>query len=63
VFIHKGSAANFADTMKYIFEDWLPRSAYSIDKRPHFECLGVKYKNNNPSSEEEVWIPIIEKAQ
>jgi hypothetical protein len=25
---------------------------------PHFEVLGDKYKNNDPSSEEEVWIPI-----
>jgi AraC family transcriptional regulator len=63
VFLHKGSAANFAKTMTYIFEDWLPQSDYSIDNRPHFECLGEKYKNNDPSSKEEVWIPIKEKAQ
>jgi predicted transcriptional regulator YdeE len=32
-----------------------------IDNRPHFEVLGDKYKNNDPSSEEEIWIPIRKK--
>ena len=58
VFIHRGLAANFKKTMNAIFEDWLPTSNYKIDHRPHFEILGDKYKNNHPSSEEEVWIPI-----
>jgi AraC family transcriptional regulator len=33
-------------------------SKYLLDNRPHFETLGEKYKNEDPSSEEEVWIPI-----
>jgi AraC family transcriptional regulator len=36
----------------------LPNSAYALDDRAHFEVLGEKYKNNDPSSEEEIWIPI-----
>lgn len=43
---------------KYIFGTWLPDSGYVIDNRPHFEILGEKYKNNDPTSEEEIWIPI-----
>lgn len=47
---------------KYIFTDWLPKSGYLIDYRPHFEILGNKYKNGDPNSEEEIWIPIQEKT-
>ncbi len=43
---------------QYIFEKWLPSSDYKLDDRPHFEILGDKYKNNDPTSEEEIWIPI-----
>ncbi len=42
----------------YIFGTWLPNSDYVLDHRPHFEVLGEKYKNNDPNSEEEIWIPI-----
>jgi AraC family transcriptional regulator len=36
----------------------LPNSNYHLDDRPHFEILGEKYKNADPGSEEEIWIPI-----
>jgi len=58
VFIHKGSAIRGAATFKYIFTIWLPESGYVIDDRPHFEVLGEKYKNEDPDSEEEIWIPV-----
>lgn len=45
----------------YIFGDWLPNSDYLLDERPHFEILGEKYKNGEPNSEEEIWIPIQKK--
>lgn len=61
VFIHKGLASEFQRTFQYIFSEWLPASIYELDHRPHFEILGSKYKNNDPSSEEEVWIPIKKK--
>ena len=61
VFLYKGNPNEFADTFRYIFEIWLPASDYLLDTRPHFEILGEKYKNNDPDSEEEVWIPIKEK--
>ena len=43
---------------QYIFTTWLPLSGYSLDNRPQFEVLGARYKNNDPDSEEEIWIPI-----
>ncbi|MBT9187836.1 GyrI-like domain-containing protein [Zobellia russellii] len=58
VFIHKGPSSEFAKTMNFIFKEWIPSSKYELDRRPHFEILGEKYKNNQPDSEEEVWIPI-----
>ena len=45
----------------YIFESWLPGSDYVLDNRPHFELLGDNYKNDDPNSEEEIWIPIKKK--
>ena len=61
VFIHKGTPAEAPKTFGYIFGTWLPNSEYELDARPHFEVLGEKYKHNDPSSEEEVWIPIRKK--
>jgi AraC family transcriptional regulator len=58
VFIHKGSASAGPKTFQYIFGTWIPNSIYDVDNRPHFEILGNKYKNEDPDSEEEVWIPI-----
>lgn len=57
VFDYKGSSAD-PSIFRYIFSTWLPQSGYQIDDRPHFEVLGEKYKNNDPESEEEIWIPI-----
>lgn len=57
VFFYKGLNTD-TSIFQYIFTSWLPNSKYSLDERPHFEILGEKYKNNDPSSEEEIWIPI-----
>ena len=58
VFQHKGPASEGPRTFQYIFGTWLPASGYELDDRPHFEVLGEKYKNNDPESEEEIWIPV-----
>lgn len=57
VFDYKGLNTDNA-IFHYIFGTWLPSSNYVLDTRPHFEVLGEKYKNNDPTSEEEIWIPI-----
>ena len=57
VFIYKGSSTNNS-IFEYIFTNWLPNSEYRLDNRPHFEVLGEKYQNDDPNSEEEIWIPI-----
>jgi len=57
VFDYKGSSTDNS-IFQFIFGTWLPGSAYFLDDRPHFEVLGDKYKNNDPRSEEEIWIPV-----
>ena len=62
VFTHKGTSKEFAETAKFIFEDWLQSSDYELDDRPHFEVLGKDYKGpENPESKEKIWIPIKKK--
>ncbi|HTF80639.1 MAG TPA: GyrI-like domain-containing protein [Cytophagales bacterium] len=58
VFLHKGPASAGPLSFQYIFGTWLPSSGYLLDDRPQFELLGAKYKNEDPNSEEEIWIPI-----
>lgn len=58
VFTHKGGAGKGPEIFSYIFGTWLPGSEYELDDRPHFEILGEKYKNDDPDSEEEIWIPV-----
>lgn len=59
VFHYKGSSAD-PSIFKYIYSNWIPKSKYKLDNRPHFEVLGAAYKNNDPNSEEQIWIPIVE---
>jgi len=58
VFNYKGAASQGAQMFQYIYGTWLPLSDYTLDDKPHFEILGEKYKNEDPDSEEEIWIPI-----
>jgi AraC family transcriptional regulator len=55
VFHHVG---NDTSIFQEIYMNWLPKSDYQLYNRPHFEVLGEKYKNNNPTSEEDIYIPI-----
>ena len=57
VFDYKGSGANH-EVFQYIYGTWIPNSDYELDNRPHFEVLGERYRNNDPESEEEIWIPV-----
>lgn len=58
VFLYQGASSEGAKVFHYIFNVWLPQSGYLLDNRLHFELLGEKFKNNDPSSEEEFWIPV-----
>jgi AraC family transcriptional regulator len=58
VFLYKGKASEAPKTYQFIFGNWIPNSDYTLDDRPHFALMGEKYKNEDPNSEEELWIPI-----
>jgi AraC family transcriptional regulator len=58
VFLYKGPASAAFKLYQYILGTWLPASKFSLDNRPHFAIMGAKYKSEDPSSEEEIWIPI-----
>jgi AraC family transcriptional regulator len=60
VFNYKGLSTD-TRIFQYIFTEWLPGSDYELDDRPHFEILGEKYRNGDPESEEEIWIPVATK--
>ena len=62
VFPFKGKDNDAAKMYQYILGTWLPNSEYQLDNRPHFAVMGEKYKNNDPDSEEEFWIPIKPKS-
>lgn len=57
IFHYKGMPGDAA-IFQYIYSEWLPKSGYQLDNRPHFEVLGIKYKQGSPDSEEDIWIPI-----
>lgn len=61
VFHYRGLGGD-PQIFRHIYGTWLPNSSYMLDHRPHFEILGEKYKNNDPASEEEIWIPIKAKS-
>lgn len=58
VFRHYGPASAGPAMFRYILTVWLPSSTYVLDDRPHFEVLGELYKNEDPTSEEDIWIPV-----
>lgn len=58
VFHYVGSSTSIDSYYQSIFNDWLPNCDYWLDDRPHFEILGDKYKNNDPLSEEDIFIPV-----
>jgi len=58
VFLHQGGPSKGPESFQYIYGTWLTRSDYTLGDRPHFEVLGNKYKNDDPDSEEEIWIPV-----
>ena len=61
VFNYKGKGSEASETYRTILQDWFLTSEYKLDHRPHFAVMGEKYKNEDPTSEEELWFPIKDK--
>ncbi len=58
IFLYQGKGSEAAATYQYIFSSWIPLSDYQLDYRPHLAVMGEKYKNEDPNSEEELYIPV-----
>ncbi|MCT8334055.1 GyrI-like domain-containing protein [Leptospira sp. 85282-16] len=58
-FLYQGLPSQAGPFYQTIFQEWFPKSGYMLDQRPHFEVLGDKYKNNDTSSEEMIYIPVM----
>ncbi|HLO73299.1 MAG TPA: GyrI-like domain-containing protein [Flavobacterium sp.] len=58
VFNYIGDQNGVAAFFNSIYTKWLPNFGYELENRPQFEILGERYKNNDPNSEEEIWIPV-----
>lgn len=62
--LHRGPVSQFPQTLAYIFEQWLPGSAYTLDARPHFQRMDERYRGGNqPDSEEQVYVPVVERVK
>ncbi len=62
VFLHRGPAREFPNTMRYIFLEWLPASPFELDDREHFEVLPEKWSPADEAAEELIYIPIRERS-
>ena len=60
VFLHRGPAREFPNTMRYIFGEWLPDSPFELDDREHFEVLPEKWSPEDEAAEELIYVPIRE---
>jgi AraC family transcriptional regulator len=61
VFTFVGPPSEAFKAYSFVFQSWIPSSGFDVDLRPHFAIMGAKYKLNDNSSEEEIWIPIKKK--
>lgn len=62
IFLYKGLSGEAKNFYNHIFQVWLPSSGFLLDNRPHFAVIGDKYKNNDPDSEEDIYIPILQSS-
>ena len=58
IFLHKGPASLWPQSMQYIYGTWLPESLFELDDREHFEILPEGYDPMDSEAEEEIFIPI-----
>ena len=58
VFTYKGRPEDVAEFFDWIFARWLPQSGMHLEPRPHLAVMGVTYLNDDPNSEEDIWIPV-----
>ena len=59
IFTHKGSPEKIAETYKYIYGTWYPKSGNDLLKAPDFEYYDKRFDpDNEEESEFDIYIPI-----
>jgi AraC family transcriptional regulator len=58
VFTHRGPIARIGETMKYIYQTWLPQSGKKLRKAAELEFYDKRFNPISETSEMEVCIPI-----
>ena len=60
-FVHKGLSRNVGYTYRYIYQEFLPNSAYRLNSPFNFEHYGENYLSpNSEQSESFIFIPIVD---
>lgn len=62
VFTAKGGIPKLGDTFMYAYMTWLPTSAYEVAFPFDFEYYDERFKDNDPDSEVDIYIPVKPKA-
>lgn len=58
VFTHKGLLNNLHETYDFIFSKWIKECGYEVGTALNFEWYDDRFKDNDPSSEFDIYIPI-----
>ena len=58
VFTHKGLLFNLGETYNYIFTEWVKNCGYEINTMLNFEWYDDRFKDNDPASEFDIYVPI-----
>ncbi|QKG56060.1 GyrI-like domain-containing protein [Hymenobacter sp. BRD128] len=58
VFDYQGPASGGPAVFRHLLLEWLPASGYELDDRPHFEVLSAHYRPDDPTAEEQIWLPV-----
>jgi AraC family transcriptional regulator len=62
VFTHRNHISTIGNTMKTIWEIWLPSSSYRFAEAPEFERYDDRFDGATGTGEMEIWLPILSKA-
>jgi AraC family transcriptional regulator len=58
VFTHKGTLYNLGETYNFIFSKWVKDCGYEINTMLNFEWYDDRFKDNDPNSEFDIYVPI-----
>jgi len=59
IFTHKGNVRNIPDTMRYIYETWLPAAKVTLRAAPHLERYDHRSRPDADESVCDICVPIL----